>query len=288
METERIPSQKTGYLTTDFRLFYLTTREQREFQSHYHDFHKLLVFFRGNVSYRIEGEAYELLPWDMVLVSAGEVHRPVIHSQAPYERLIAYLSPAFFDRYVLEEGDLFSCFQECRLRKTHVIRLRSPEKAGLLSVFTRLAAAAAEESFASSLLRRALLVELLILLNRNLLLERPAFPSSSSHPLVQKALSYMHQNLQQPLSVEEIAAACYVNRSYLMHLFRRETGVTLVGYLTEKRLFSARSMIREGVPVTEACLRSGFSSYDSFYRAYKKKFGNPPKDSRKETLCSSE
>ena len=76
MENQKQLSPKTGYLNTDFRLFYLTTREGREFQSHYHDFHKLLVFFQGNVSYVIEGETYQLQPRDIVLVPAGRFTIP--------------------------------------------------------------------------------------------------------------------------------------------------------------------------------------------------------------------
>ena len=65
-----------------------------------------------------------------------------------------------------------------------------------------------------------------------------------------------------------------------MHLFRQETGTTIGGYLTEKRLFAARTLIQSGCPVTEAALQSGFPSYSAFYRAYLKKYGCSPKDCR--------
>ena len=280
MENNKTPSPKTGYLTTDFRLFYLTTREGREFQSHYHDFHKLLVFFQGNVSYVVEGKTYELLPGDIVLVPAGEAHHPVIHTEAPYERMISYMSPAFFDLCLQEGADLFGCYRQCLKNRSHVIRLGARENTPFFPLLSALSQEIAENSFASPLYQRCLFLQFLILLNRSLLAEAPVFLSASSHPVVHKALAYINSHLQQPLSVEEIASCCYVNRSYLMHLFRQETGSTLGNYIAEKRLFHARSLIREGISVTEACLQSGFPSYSSFYRAYKKKFGNPPKDSR--------
>ncbi len=280
MENQKQLSPKTGYLNTDFRLFYLTTREGREFQSHYHDFHKLLVFFQGNVSYVIEGETYQLQPRDIVLVPAGEVHHPIIHTPAPYERLISYLSPGFFSLCMQEGADLYQCFRQCIQNRSHVIRLNPSESAPVFSLLSGLSQEVLENGFASLLYQRSLFLQFLILLNRSLLAQAPVFLSASSHPLVQKALSYINSHLQHPLSVDEIASFCYVNRSYLMHLFRKETGSTLGSYIAEKRLFYARSLIRSGVPVTEACLLSGFPSYSSFYRAYKKKFGNPPKDSR--------
>lgn len=47
--------QKSGYLNSPFRLFYLEDLPGREYTYHYHDFHKLLIFLNGTVSYRVEG-----------------------------------------------------------------------------------------------------------------------------------------------------------------------------------------------------------------------------------------
>lgn len=43
--------QKSGYLNSPFRLFYLEDLPGREYTYHYHDFHKLLIFLNGTVSY---------------------------------------------------------------------------------------------------------------------------------------------------------------------------------------------------------------------------------------------
>lgn len=48
--------QKSGYLNSPFRLFYLEDLPGREYTYHYHDFHKLLIFLNGTVSYRVEGQ----------------------------------------------------------------------------------------------------------------------------------------------------------------------------------------------------------------------------------------
>ena len=48
---ERINYQKSGYLHSDYRLFHLKDTALRTFDFHYHDFHKILIFLGGNVSY---------------------------------------------------------------------------------------------------------------------------------------------------------------------------------------------------------------------------------------------
>lgn len=278
--------KKTGYLNSDFRIFYLTNTEDRDFQSHYHDFHKLLYFESGSVSYYVEGETYQLSPGDLVLVPAGEVHRPVIHDTSPYHRLILYLSPAFFEKYKSQGIDLARCFSLCSRRHSHVLRpghLRgTPLEMQLKNLIFSCRDAQRFSSPAQKLFETSALLQFLLLLNSIPEGEALSFPAASgSNRQVLGALSYINTHLSEDLSIDRIAGACYLNRSYLMHLFRRETGYTLGSYITEKRLFAARTMIQSGSPVTVACLQSGFSSYTAFYRAYRKKFGEPPKDSRK-------
>ena len=351
--------QKTGYLDSDFRIFYLTSAKPRDFQSHYHDFHKLLVFESGSVSYYIEGETYQLQPYDIVLVPAGEVHRPVIHDNLPYRRLILYLSPSMFDRYRSLGTDLGRCFALCPARGSHILRIGRFRESRLYPQFRELAQAALEEAEAAksarlrqagisaakaeisavkagipdaetgisaaeagisavkagipgaeagisaaeagtsameagtqtakaeisaaeaALYRQSVLLQFLSLLNRMLDGDDISFPAASgSNPQILQVLSYISDHLTEDLCIDRIADACYLNRSYLMHLFRRETGYTLGSYIAEKRLFTARTLIQSGVSVTEASLQSGFTSYAAFYRSYRRKFGEAPKDSR--------
>ncbi|MDO4323326.1 MAG: AraC family transcriptional regulator [Lachnospiraceae bacterium] len=278
--------QKTGYLNSDFRIFYLTNTEARDFQSHYHDFHKLLYFESGSVSYYVEGETYQLQPGDLVLVSAGEVHRPVIQDTAPYHRLILYLAPAFFEKYKSQGIDLAHCFSLCSRKHSHVLRLRrlreTPLEAQLKNLILSCQNTLRLSPAAHSLFETSALLQFLLLLNSISEGADISFPAASgSNQQVLQALSYINAHLLEELSVDQIADACFLNRSYLMHLFRRETGYTLGSYITEKRLFAARSLIQAGGSVTDAALTCGFPSYTAFYRAYRKKFGEPPKGSRK-------
>lgn len=78
MDYSQYSLAKTGYLKEDFRLFHINDRTDREFEWHYHDFHKIIVFVSGKVTYHIEGKAYHLKPQDILLVSQGAIHKPEI------------------------------------------------------------------------------------------------------------------------------------------------------------------------------------------------------------------
>lgn len=270
--------QKTGYLYEDLRLFRLSDVSRTEFTSHYHDFHKILIFLDGNASYFVEGKTYHLKPQDIVLVPAGSIHRPILHGNTPYERIIIYIAQQFFDRYKTPDYDLFTCFHEADLAHSHLVQLRA---AGHNKV--RQAIAELDETFrpgiyARDLRQRTQFLNFLILLNSLVVSREACYPDPSvSNPRVLKILDYINTHITEDLTVDVLADTFYLNRSYLMHLFKSSTGYTVVGYLTEKRLFAAKKMIQEGVPVTEACYRSGFRSYASFYRAFVEKFNCSPK-----------
>ncbi len=83
--------KKTGYLHDDFKIFHLKDTSMRPIDFHYHDFHKILIFRKGNISYNVEGRTYDLIPG--ISYSFPQVHyRPVLHSSEIYERIIIYIS----------------------------------------------------------------------------------------------------------------------------------------------------------------------------------------------------
>lgn len=271
--------RKTGYLNSSFRLFHILDQSRKTFEFHYHDFHKILIFLRGNVSYQIEGKEYQLKPQDIILVHAGEIHRPVIHDESVYERIIIYVSPAFFEAYHQKGYDLNRCFLESRRKQSGLIRIPEGQARELTELFRALTLSfSGREDFAADLFQEIKFIELLIVLNRLILKDTICYMDAmTANPAVQDILKYINDHLsEEDLSIDTIAQAAFLNRSYLMHLFKEETGYTVGKYITEKRLFQARSLLAAGLPVTEACYRSGFKNYTAFYYAHKNKYGSAP------------
>ena len=271
---------KTGYLHSDFKLFYLMDSEKKEFNFHYHDFYKVLIFLGGNVSYSIEGKYFDLQPGDTVLVSAGEIHRPVIHNDAPYERIIAYLSKDFFETYQDKDFDLFYCFQEASAVNSNLIRIEEAAHPYFSTLNAELAKSCQGHEFASPLYQRVKFIEYLILLNRSLLSHSTAcILASNYNQTVLNIMNYINEHITEELDIDFIAEHFYLTRFYIMHLFKAETGITIGKYIADKRLFLAKKLIQTGTSVTDACYQSGFRNYSAFYRAFKQKYHSSPKTS---------
>ena len=134
--------EKKGYLSSDFRLFHLTDRSIPNIKYHYHEFDKITILIKGNVHYTIEGRTYQLEPYDMVLVRHNEIHRPVVDTTTPYERIIIYISPTFIENYRTQDYDLGYCFQKAAKKESSVLRIPTRQKSILFQTIQRL-----EESF---------------------------------------------------------------------------------------------------------------------------------------------
>lgn len=272
---------KKGYLNSEFCLFHLTDQETREVAYHYHDFDKITIFLRGNVNYIIEGKCYELKPYDIVLVRHNDIHRLDIDNSVPYDRIIVYISVNFMNAYKTDTYDLSYCFQKAEKEHSNVLRIPSLEKSSLFRSISQLEKSFTDNGYAAELFRQVLFLEFMVHLNRAAIKNRLEFiDTDNCNSKILDILRYINENLDSELSIETLAERFYISKYYMMRLFKQETGHTLGQYTSQKRLLLAKELIISGVPSTQACFDCGFKDYSTFTRAYRKFFGESPKDTR--------
>ncbi len=271
--------RKTGYLHDNFRIFHLSDTVQKEFSYHYHDFNKILILLNGDVTYTIEGRSYDLQANDIVFVNAGEVHKPVINSDTPYERIVIYVSPDYLDSHEKGNSDLNTCFHQAHKEQSHVLRIKAFANSHLNNCILRLENSLQDKEFANELYHELLFLELMIELNRATLNNAVTYISNtSSNKTILAILEYLNTHLTEDICIDTLADQFYLSRYYLMHAFKEETGYTIGNYLTTKRLLYAKEMIATGKPITEVCYACGYKNYSTFSRAYKKNFGKAPRE----------
>lgn len=266
------PTEKTGYLEQDFRLFHIKDQTKREFSYHYHDFHKVIIFLSGKAAYHIEGKSYYLKPWDILLVNRHAIHKPEIDFSVPYERFVLWI------RDDIKSTELLRCFQKAIDRSYNLIRLDSDTQEKLKQLLYELEAALKDEKFDSDLLGSALFAQFMVYVNRIFLEKQYIYDtrSYSSDSQIEELLRYINHNLTEDLSIETLARKYYLSKYHMMRKFKEETGYTIHNYIISKRLLLARTKISEGTPILKAAQLSGFSDYTTFSRAYKKQFGTAP------------
>lgn len=271
---------KSGYLNEDFLLFHIKDKVNKEFDFHYHDFNKIIIFLSGKVTYLIEGKTYYLKPWDILLVNNHDLHKPIIDSSEPYERIIIWINLKFLEAYNYEKCDLQTCFNLVNEKRINLIRLSKEAENRLRTLILMLEASLKSKEFGSKLLSKTLFIQLIIYLNRLYMGEDYLKDSKALKydPQIDSLLKYINENLNKKLSIEELAQKFYLSRYYLMHKFKEETGYTIHSYINQKKLIMAAERIREGQDINKAAYDCGFTDYSTFLRAFKKMFNKSPKD----------
>ena len=247
---------RTGYLKSNFKIFHLKDQKKHDIEYHYHNFHKVLIFLSGHVTYSIEGRSYQL---------------------QPYERIIIYISKDYLSSYSEENNDLSLCFKKASHNKSHVLRVHSFANSKLGSITKELEASFNTDEYANDLYHNILFLEFMIQLNRLSINDGVEYiKNSSPNQKIVEIINYVNNNLTDEISIDSIANTFFLSRYYLMHIFKEETGYTIGNYITNKRLLLAKDLIAHGMPITAACYESGFKNYSTFSRAYKKSFGTTP------------
>ncbi len=96
------------------------------------------------------------------------------------------------------------------------------------------------------------------------------------------AIGEMEANLEEPLTIPEIAAGVDLSTRQLERLFIRHLGRSPSRYYRELRLHHARLMLMQGsTSILSIALAAGFVSASHFSRRYRELFGRPPREERR-------
>jgi AraC family transcriptional regulator, transcriptional activator of the genes for pyochelin and ferripyochelin receptors len=105
--------------------------------------------------------------------------------------------------------------------------------------------------------------------------------ASSDVGRVAAAKLIIDERWNEPLTLEQIARECGINRSKLSRGFRELYGTSVADALSERRLEQARkSLLVTDLPVGLIGYRSGYQNNASFTRAFGRRFGVSPSELR--------
>lgn len=117
---------------------------------------------------------------------------------------------------------------------------------------------------------------------------RPALHAKMSEPL-RNVISLMIENIEEPLSAEQLAQYSGRSRRQIERLFQQQLGTTPARYYLELRVTEGRRLLQHShLPILEVSVACGFASPSHFSKCYAAYFGNSPsKEIRQGNVRSS-
>ncbi len=98
---------------------------------------------------------------------------------------------------------------------------------------------------------------------------------------IREAITYIENNFQKEISIEDIADTLRLNRSYFGKIFKEATGKSPQGFLISYRMIKAAELLTlTKLTVGEIGASVGYPNQMHFSRAFKTIYGIPPKEWR--------
>lgn len=98
--------------------------------------------------------------------------------------------------------------------------------------------------------------------------EMKFYPNYSEY--TKKAISYIHKNYKNNVSLNEAAEYIGINSSYLSRIFKEDCGMGFVEYLNKIRVGYAKRVIESGrMKLKDVVKEAGFNNYTYFFKVFK-------------------
>lgn len=112
---------------------------------------------------------------------------------------------------------------------------------------------------------------------------RDSSAAKASEVLLQRILQYIHTYYAEKITLEMLAALEHISKSYLSRQFKQQTGMTVIAYLNNFRIETAKHLLlTTAKTVNEVSYLVGFESPKYFYRAFKAATGESPAGFRRQ------
>lgn len=112
-----------------------------------------------------------------------------------------------------------------------------------------------------------------------------ALKQSHNQQLQQSILQWLEENFYRPdLNLAMAAEQFHISKKYVSQFLKDQTGKSYNEYVEELRLSHAMTLLRESdLSVTEIAIQCGFSSQNTFYKAFRRRFDISPSSIRRDS-----
>lgn len=221
--------------------------------------HKLIFCISGSLNCLVENQTTKLIAGNILFVPKHSTFEMYTDKSESFE----YYLLAFPDTYIpplLQKDSFFNretLFADCKQFSWIFAQLDmyqmnfAPDKAKVLCICD--------------------LIKIIIFLS-----EMQRSTIKKANLLISAIISYIHDHLYEPISLESLSKEFSFSKSYICTEFKKEFNVPIMHYIRSKKIILAHQLILNGEKCTDVAERLGFENYSTFYRSYMSVMGYPP------------
>lgn len=251
--------------------------------SHTHEFIEIVYILSGEMTHVINDTSYSVRRGDILFMSYGCTHSFFSDSGFSYMNIL--FSPDIIGEKLITPQNAFSvlslsAFNEmCGESDFGKISFIGKERDEAENIIFSMLREYKDKLTSWEIVIGNYLTTLMIKMLRK---TTAGIPTSDIDGMWQSLFEYIDRNIGTKLTLSSLAKKCFYNPSYFSRVFKEKFGMTLIEYITRKRLEHAVDLLEN----TELSLQKiseqvGFSDKNSLYHAFSKYLGASPGDYRK-------
>lgn len=102
---------------------------------------------------------------------------------------------------------------------------------------------------------------------------------------IKKSIEYIENNLNKKIQLKELADKAFLSKYHFHRVFHSVVGEPVAEYIRKKRLEeAANELLTTENKIIDIALKYQFSNQESFTKAFKRLYGIPPKEFRKNKI----
>lgn len=263
--------------------YQLKSSGEQDFDFEAHAEYEVYYFHSGSCTYLIGNRVYALSPGDLIIMHGMTLHRPNPDPSVEYCRSHILFDPRYIQG-LLSQPDMLNLLQPFQLLRNHRIHLPESRRCVMERLLREMSTCndrqqpVARAKFLTTFLQ--LLIEVYDECQK---LKCHDDASTGKERLVEQVISTVENHYDTDITPVEIAEMLHLSKSYLSHLFKELTGVTVMDYVISRRIRQAKFLflVENRLSVTEVSYRVGFKHLAHFSRVFKEQVGKTPEQYRK-------
>lgn len=246
-------------------------------EEHQHEYYELLYVEKGRIDYLLGNEVYNLLPGDILLIPPKTKHKLLSFLDNETSRFVLMCSRKFLKKHSTPQTNLLTICNKAINNNIYQLKFNDFQKLELEKNLYSISKMMLENSFGIDLLYIHKFIKIIItIIDLSIQNDNEEELMYNKNETISRIIKYINDNLSKKIVIEDISNHLALSVSRISHIFKNETGISILKYINKKRLQLAKDLIQKGESFINISIKCGFQDYTSFFRTFKKEFNITP------------
>ena len=248
-------------------------------REHYHAAWELYFYLGDDMTFFVNDKSYNVKKYDLVFVDRFVYHK-TRYKNDKKERILVMLRGEFFDMF----GDKTAIYEYLlNIQNLTVLSFDEESKKIVYEKFLRIADYYENKKADKSELQ-IYFAELLATINHMINAKNVTVGmthKSKNAMIISQITNYINNNYSEKITLDFLAEKCFIDKYHLCHIFRKETGMTIIDFINQKRMVEAGILLKStDDSVFDISCNVGFQNQNYFGQLFKKLYGVSPREYR--------